>query len=94
MTSFLVTFKVEKSRAICLKFDGPDSKGKCVSVRIDTKRKYTGNNNDDYGFNYPPPIFYTLNEVFFIFNSKNGGEILYNKRDFNEFVSILMVTYS
>lgn len=87
LTSFLTTIKVERPSAMGLIFDGLDTKGSQTSIKLYGNPIIEGQYNDYYpegGDQPPPPIMYTINDSFFMFNSRNGGQCLYSDRDFNE----------
>lgn len=54
------------------------------------KGKYKYKDHHDYkgydGNLPPPPVLYTLNDVYWIFNSRNGSECIYSDNDFNQTV--------
>ena len=92
LTSFVATLKVERPSAMGLICDGLDSKGYQVPIRLQATRKYTGE-HDAYCKNatsMPPPILITVNDSYFIFNAKDGGQCIYSNRPFNETVSTFM----
>ena len=92
LTSFLITLKVERPSAMGLICDGLDSNGQQVSVRLNATPKSTNSAIDEYcsqnlGI---PPVLVTVNDSYYIFSSRNGGECIYSDRDFNETVSSFM----
>ena len=92
LTSFLVTLKVERPSAMGLICDGLDSQGQQVSVRLNATPKSTSSAVDEYcaqnlGI---PPVLITVNDSFYIFSSRNGGECIYSDRDFNSVCSAFM----
>ena len=93
LTSFVCAIKVERPTAMGLICDGLDSKGFQTPIRLTAKPKYTNHGDDEYcGKNdrVPPPILVTVNDSFWLFNSKNGGECLYSARPFNKTVDLFM----
>ena len=93
-TSFVVSLKVERPSAMGLICDGLDSKGYQVPIRLHAVPTYgEGNEFDEYcgdAANMPPPILVTVNDSYFIFNSKDGGQCLYSNRSFNDTVKTFM----
>lgn len=89
LTSFVCTLKVERPSAMGMVCDGLDSNGQQVSVRLSAKPKYT-NNTEYCGQNVPPPVLYTVNDSFFIFNAIDGGQCIYSDKDFNEVLANFM----
>ena len=93
-TSFLISLKVERPSAMGLICDGLDSKGYQVPVRLQASPTYTNCQYDEYCGNtdgtVPPPILITVNDSYFIFNSKDGGQCLYSNRPFNDTVKTFM----
>ena len=102
LTSFIWAVKCERPSAMGLLCDGLDSKGQAVPVRLQGKRKYDidydrycgGLGEDNDVDQRTPitvsPILVTVNDSYFIFNSKNGGEFLYSTHPFNETVQTFM----
>lgn len=96
LTRFLVTLKVERPSALGLIFDGLDSKGQQVSVRLSGKPLFGGEVDEYYNvdgnpdLHPPPPVLFTVNDSFMIFNSRNGGQSISSDRDFNEVVKVFM----
>ena len=94
-TSFFTAFKVERPTAMGLICDGLDSKGYQVPIRLMAQPKYA-TANDLYCYKsentsaLPPPILITVNDSYFIFNSKDGGQCIYSNRPFNETVATFM----
>ena len=90
LTSFVCTLKVERPSAMGMICDGLDSKGEQVSVRLTAKPKYPGGTDQYCAASPPPPVLYTVNDSFFIFNSRDGGQCIYSDKDFNEVVTSFM----
>ena len=90
LTSFVCTLKVERPSAMGMICDGLDSKGEQISVRLSAKPKYNNVNDQYCATNPPPPVLYTVNDSYFIFNSRDGGECIYSDKDFNEVLSSFM----
>ena len=94
-TSFFAAFKVERPSAMGLICDGLDSKGYQVPIRLMAQPKYS-TAYDQYAYKsehttaLPPPILITVNDSYFIFNSKDGGQCIYSNRPFNETVATFM----
>ena len=95
-TSFICSLKVERPSAMGLICDGLDSKGYQVPVRLMASPEFAGCQYDSYchesetNHTVPPPILITVNDSYFIFNSKDGGQCIYSNRPFNETVSTFM----
>ena len=90
LTSFVTTLKVERPSAMGMVCDGLNSHGEQVSVRLSAKPKYTGTADEYCAQNPPAPVLYTVNDSYFIFNSKNNGECIYSDKDFNDKVNEFM----
>ena len=93
LTSFVCAIKVERPTAMGLICDGLDSKGFQTPIRLTAKPKFTNCTEDLYcrqAANHPPPILVTVNDSFWLFNSKDGGECLYSARPFNKTVDLFM----
>ena len=94
-TSFFAAFKVERPSAMGLICDGLDSKGYQVPIRLMAQPKYA-TPYDQYCYYsentapLPPPILITVNDSYFIFNSKDGGQCIYSNREFNDTVATFM----
>ena len=92
-TAFICSIHVERPSAIGLICDGLDSKGAQVPIRLTakpsaystTKDKYCGKSAD-----IPPPVLVTVNDSYFIFNARDGGQCIYSNRPFNEMVHAFM----
>ena len=100
-TSFVAAIKVERPSAMGLICDGLDSKGFQVPIRLSAQPTYdttkdtatVGVKVDQYcavGEKIPPPILITVNDAYWIFNAKNGGQCIYSNRPFNETVDLFM----
>ena len=91
LTSHITTIKVERPSAMGLICDGLDSNGEQVSVRLSAKPLTTNTTYDEYCTKSPPPpVLITVNDAFFIFNSKDGGQCIYSDRNFNEVLPAFM----
>ena len=91
-TSFVCAIKVERPSAMGLICDGLDSKGTQIPIRLQARPKYTETYDTYCGDpdHMQPPILITVNDSYWIFNSKNGGQCLYTSRPFNETVGLFM----
>ena len=94
-TSFFCPFKVERPTAMGLICDGLDSKGYQVPIRL-MAAPLEYSQYDGYCYasetnkTVPPPILITVNDSYFVFNSKDGGQCIYSNRPFNETVATFM----
>ena len=84
-TSFICSIHVERPSAIGLICDGLDSKGAQVPIRLTaTPSAYSAEHD------LPPPVLVTVNDSYFIFNARDGGQCIYSNRPFNEMVHAFM----
>ena len=91
LTSHVTTIKVERPSAMGLICDGLDSNGEQVSVRLSAKPLTTNATYDEYCTKTPPPpVLITVNDAFFIFNSKEGGQCMYSDKNFNDVMQAFM----
>ena len=92
LTCFIITLKVERPSAMGLICDGLDSKGQQVSVRLEAKPKVSDSNIDEYCTQNlgVAPILCTVNDCYFIFNSKDGGQCLHSDKEFNDVLPSFM----
>ena len=91
-TSFVCAIKVERPTAMGLICDGLDSKGTQIPIRLQARPKYP-DKYDAYCAdpnNVQPPILITVNDSYWVFNAKDGGQCLYTSRPFNETVALFM----
>ena len=91
-TSFVCAIKVERPSAMGLICDGLDSKGTQIPIRLQARPKYPETYDTYCGDpdNVVPPILITVNDCYWVFNAKNGGQCLYTSRPFNETVALFM----
>ena len=91
-TSFVCAIKVERPSAMGLICDGLDSKGTQIPIRLQARPKFTETYDTYCGDpdHMQPPVLITVNDSYWIFNSKNGGQCLYTSRPFNETVGLFM----
>ena len=92
LSCFIITLKVERPSAMGLICDGLDSKGQQVSVRLEAKPKVTDSNIDEYCTQNlgVAPILVTVNDAYYVFNSRDGGQCLHSEKEFNETVPSFM----
>ena len=92
LSCFIITLKVERPSAMGLICDGLDSKGQQTSVRLEAKPIVTNNAIDEYCTQNlgVAPILVTVNDSYFIFNSKDGGQCLHSDKEFNEVLPSFM----
>jgi hypothetical protein len=93
LTSFVAIFPVERNSGAGLYFDGLDTKGQNVSVELRGNPIYQGTNDTYYdvvgdgSVRPPPPVLAMVQDTFWIFNSRKGGQCIYEvNKDFNEVV--------
>ena len=91
-TSFVCAIKVERPSAMGLICDGLDSRGTQIPIRLQARPKYNERFDSYCGDpnSVVPPILITVNDSYWVFNAKDGGQCLYTSRPFNETVALFM----
>ncbi len=97
LTSFAITLKVERPSAARLIFDGLDSGGQNVNVTLHGNPILQGSMDTYYDVEgtgstpHPPaPILCTVQDTFWVFNSRDGGQCMYKNTNFNDEVRKFM----
>ncbi|KAA6385726.1 MAG: hypothetical protein EZS28_018748 [Streblomastix strix] len=95
LTRFLITLQCEKNNNGTLTFDGLDIQNQNTSVELRGAPIYQGatdsyNNVDISGKRPPPPILYTVHEIFLLFSPAAGGSSICDiKHSFDEIIGPL-----
>ena len=91
-TSFVCAIKVERPTAMGLICDGLDSRGTQIPIRLQARPKFAEKYDSYCGDpdEVVPPILITVNDSYWVFNAKDGGQCLYTSRPFNETVALFM----
>ena len=93
-TSFICSFKCERPSAMGLIQDGLNSNGAQVAVRLRAVPEFGPNcQYDEYccsDSQIPAPVLVLVNDSYFIFNSKNGGQCMYSSEPLESKVPAFM----